>query len=66
MPCSRCGGLMVSDHLHVEPGASMLEFMAWRCLMCGDIVDGEIALNRANPKRHRLSKYKARLRYGKI
>ena len=36
--CSRCGGLMVMEHL--------IDFTALRCVQCGEIVDPVILHNR--------------------
>jgi len=44
--CRRCGGLMQPESVF-DLVENEIEFMAARCLQCGDIVDPVILLNRA-------------------
>ena len=47
MTCPRCHGLMVSVPLQDEDGMTFLEpILAWRCLLCGNMLDDTIASNR--------------------
>lgn len=46
--CHRCGGLMVREHcMDLLDSTGQLEFVAQRCVQCGDIVDPVILRNRA-------------------
>ena len=40
--CLRCRGAMVYDKFH----GSQEQFMGWKCLICGEIVDPVILENR--------------------
>lgn len=42
MDCSRCGGFMVCDMVYTEEGS----FLCSRCLVCGNVTEKEIMLNR--------------------
>jgi hypothetical protein len=45
--CTRCGGLMVQDScLDVLGNMGESEFVAKRCVQCGEVVDSVILLNR--------------------
>jgi len=45
--CARCGGLMVCEFcLDLVRGTGQLEFLASRCVQCGEIVDPLILKNR--------------------
>ncbi len=44
--CGRCGGLMKTESVF-DLVENEIEFMAARCLQCGDIVDPVILMNRA-------------------
>lgn len=44
MNCSRCTGLMVRHDLQDETGLD--RFVAWRCLLCGEVFDPVILENR--------------------
>ena len=44
MNCSRCTGLMVRHDLQDETGLD--RFVAWRCLICGEVFDPVILENR--------------------
>lgn len=49
MNCSRCTGLMIRDDLQDE--TALGRFVAWRCLICGEVLDLVILQNRsAAPK----------------
>lgn len=43
--CTRCGGFSIPEAFHDVGLASV----GWRCLLCGEIVDGVILKNRAVP-----------------
>lgn len=44
--CCRCGGFMHREPV-VDSVENELEFMAARCLQCGDVVDPVILMNRS-------------------
>lgn len=45
--CSRCGGLMVAEWcFDLLDDTGHLNFLAWRCIQCGDLVDPVILKNR--------------------
>ena len=44
--CGQCGGLMKPESIF-DVVENEIEFMAARCLQCGDIVDPVILMNRA-------------------
>ena len=45
--CRRCGGLMVGEFcMDLPNGTGELEFLASRCVQCGDVVDPVILKNR--------------------
>jgi hypothetical protein len=47
MECTRCDGLMVSDHLIDMRESSIPMWMkGWRCVSCGNIVDPLILRHR--------------------
>lgn len=47
MTCSRCRGLMVVDHfIDMQDDAGKLWLRAWRCVMCGEVVDPLIQRHR--------------------
>lgn len=47
MTCPRCEGLMVRDHLFdVENPTPELWVRAWRCINCGEILEGMIECHR--------------------
>lgn len=46
MPCRRCSGMMIKDRALDEIGRA--EHFIWRCILCGDIIDPIILINRAN------------------
>ena len=47
--CARCGGLMVGEFcMDLANGTGELEFLASRCVQCGEVVDPVILKNRRN------------------
>ena len=45
--CQRCGGLMVGEFcMDLLNGTGELEFLASRCVQCGEVVDPVILMNR--------------------
>ncbi len=65
MKCPRCAGLMVpDDFLDLQDEVTECKFVAWRCLICGEVLDPVILkhrmtrpapmLDRARPQLHRL------------
>jgi len=64
MNCPRCTGLMMSDDfLDLEDEEGRYKFVAWRCLICGEVIDPVILkhrvtrpapmVDRARPQLHR-------------
>lgn len=50
MHCPRCTGLMLSDEfLDLADEAGQCRFVAWRCLICGEVLDPLIAKHRRSP-----------------
>jgi len=48
--CSRCGGLMVIDQcFDFRDDTGHLDFMARRCVQCGEVIDPVILQNRQRP-----------------
>jgi hypothetical protein len=47
MKCHRCGGAMVFEKFY----GMCEEFVGWRCIFCGEIVDQVIMENRLEQKR---------------
>ena len=47
MKCHRCGGVMVFEKFY----GNSEEFLGWRCIFCGEIVDQVILENRLDQKR---------------
>ncbi|MBI3014604.1 MAG: hypothetical protein HYY65_06010 [Candidatus Tectomicrobia bacterium] len=45
MKCERCLGPMVSERVLYQGRV----FHMWKCLMCGDLIDWIILLNRSDP-----------------
>jgi len=45
MSCPRCHGLMVKDRFF-DLLDSVLHIDAWRCISCGEVLDGTIRRNR--------------------
>ena len=49
MTCIRCDGLMVMDRFDdVRDDTGHYNFHAWRCLVCGEVIDPVIISNRQN------------------
>lgn len=46
MPCRRCSGMMVRDRALDEIGRA--DHFIWRCILCGDIIDPVILINRTD------------------
>lgn len=46
MKCEKCGGIMAYERFF-DP---FEEYLGWRCIFCGDIVDQVILKNRKNWK----------------
>ncbi len=49
MKCGRCGGMMVSEKFYFHED----NFLGWRCIFCGEIIDQLILENRSGCIRHR-------------
>lgn len=48
MECPRCSGLMVVDQFtDLLDGTGQIDFYGLRCLMCGEVLDPMILMNRA-------------------
>ncbi len=63
MPCQRCQGLMVMDHLmDMQDGSGHLWLCAWRCMNCGEVVDPEITRHRLAQQSRRAGSVKRRAR----
>jgi hypothetical protein len=45
MECPRCQGRMVRERFE-DILDTCLSFIGWRCLICGDIMDEVVAMNR--------------------
>ena len=47
MKCPRCTGLMMQDSfLDLQDEAGLCRFVAWRCMICGEVLDPVILKNR--------------------
>lgn len=42
MKCHRCNGSMIYEKFQTEEG----DFYAWRCIVCGEVIDEVILKNR--------------------
>lgn len=42
MRCSRCGGTMTQEKFDHSTG----NFFGWKCILCGEVIDQVILLNR--------------------
>jgi len=51
MNCERCEGLLLLDRYNILANVDLREYMMWRCVNCGNIVDAQIMIHRA--QRHR-------------
>lgn len=48
MTCTRCRGCMVMERfMDMRDDTGQLEFQGWRCLNCGDVLDGAVLKHRA-------------------
>jgi phage major head subunit gpT-like protein len=61
MNCPRCNGMMMVDkYLDLHDDTGEISFNAWRCLVCGEVVDPVILKNREkrpapmNPRNRKL------------
>lgn len=45
MDCQRCSGYMIEERLYV-PDEIEMTVHGWRCLNCGEVIDGTILHNR--------------------
>ncbi|MFQ5589269.1 MAG: hypothetical protein ACE5F7_10565 [Nitrospiria bacterium] len=51
MECLRCSGLMVLEHFcDYLDDTGRIDFKAYRCLVCGEILDGTILKHRKSLK----------------
>ncbi len=49
MLCRRCRGLMVRDcFIDLLDDTGKMWFLGWRCMVCGEIVDSVILINRVS------------------
>jgi hypothetical protein len=49
MTCTRCRGCMVMERfMDMRDDTGQLEFQGWRCLNCGDVLDGVVLRHRAD------------------
>jgi len=46
MDCPRCGGMMILDHFLDLENTGQIDFQGSRCLICGEILDPIILVNR--------------------
>ncbi len=46
MLCPKCSGLMVREDYHGAVRCSYDEYHAFRCIICGEIIDNVIIINR--------------------
>jgi len=50
MNCPRCNGYMVQDdYLDILDETGQCRFVAWRCLICGEVLDPVILKHRSSP-----------------
>lgn len=60
MKCQRCDGLMVVDHyIDMQDDSGQLWLRAWRCIICGEVLDPRIC-------RHRLIQSSLRGRMARV
>jgi hypothetical protein len=56
--CRRCDGFMVRDRLYdLLDNSGGLSIDAWRCVNCGEVLDGTIASNRSRVVRKETSRH---------
>ncbi len=46
MKCHRCNGTMAFERFYSEEG----DFLGWRCVVCGEVIDYVILVNRYRNK----------------
>lgn len=50
MNCPRCNGYMMQDDfLDIQDETGQCRFVAWRCLICGEVLDPVILKHRSSP-----------------
>ncbi|OQW30561.1 MAG: hypothetical protein A4E19_09640 [Nitrospira sp. SG-bin1] len=50
MNCPRCKGYMMQDdYLDIQDETGQCRFVAWRCLICGEVLDPVIMKHRRSP-----------------
>jgi hypothetical protein len=50
MNCPRCNGYMMQDdYLDIQDETGQCRFVAWRCLICGEVLDPVILKHRSSP-----------------
>lgn len=60
--CARCGGLMVSDFcVDVFNSTGELDFVARRCVQCGEVIDPVIERNRRLRQESRTVRFTERI-----
>jgi hypothetical protein len=52
MNCERCHGLFLADRYNVLAGVDLREYVMWRCVNCGNILDTHIVMHHALQKHH--------------
>lgn len=52
MKCERCTGLLLLDRYNILANVDLREYMMWRCVNCGNIVDAQIMIHRAQQQGH--------------
>ncbi len=51
MNCPRCSGYMMHDYyLELQDKTSQCRVTAWRCLICGEVLDPVILKHRSSPQ----------------
>lgn len=59
--CARCGGLLLAQHyMDLLDDTGQINFTAWHCTMCGEVIDPVILKNRHSPPPNLLYGAKAR------
>ena len=52
MNCERCQGLFLADRYNVLAGVDLHEYVMWRCVNCGNILDTQIVMHHVLQKHH--------------
>lgn len=52
MNCERCQGLLLADQYNVLAGVDLRDYVMWRCVNCGNIMDAQIIMHRALQRHH--------------